>query len=424
MNFTDKKFGSTLAVNYLAASIIAASPIICIPFYLKILGLENWSYIGYMLLTQGVLAILDGGLVLGFIRGFSEQLKLGKKNALVLLKTLENFFLYFLLILISGLLLIYLFFIPILLKVTNDLVLIYCVMGGIGIYALNSLCLPHKAFLTANKRQKQNNMLSAFGVSAKHSIAIYLMGLYPSIMCFLIVHLSITFLESIIRIYMAWWSQSEKPKSNYSVIKKYKSELFQISSATILGSVCLQVDKFIAAILLSKTSFAKYSIAATLGIGVIQIIYPILSTSLPNFLNASDNKEKLYKLNYRLFIFIFIIITVGWTVWSFIGKILTEIFLQSSSIATEIFPLITIFLVGSSIYFVNGIIHNNLLAYKLTNYILLGNLLTLLSLLTILPFLIISFGLYGACFGWCLATSITTTVNTYAFCKNIILKSS
>ena len=98
MNFTDKSFRSTLIVNYLAAFVIAASPLVSIPFYLHVLGLENWSYIGYMLLTQGIFAIIDSGLVLAFMTSFSEQIKLEKQNVFVLLRSLEKLASYLLIL--------------------------------------------------------------------------------------------------------------------------------------------------------------------------------------------------------------------------------------------------------------------------------------------------------------------------------------
>ena len=84
-----------------------------------------------------------------------------------------------------------------------------------------------------------------------------------------------------------------------------------ITFSTILGGAILQLDKLIAATMLDKIDFAKYSIAVVLGVGAAQLFYPIFSTTLPKYLSA-NGKTKLLKILNKKFFIIFSSLIIFW----------------------------------------------------------------------------------------------------------------
>ena len=180
MKKKDKNFKKTLTINYIMMFVISASPLIAIPFYLKIIGIEKWSYIGFFILVQGILSIVDSGLIIGFIKAFSEEKENG--NAFLLLKTVERLIYFFSLVLIIIIFIItsILFFINFYINLDENL--IFCLIGGVCFYLGNLISLPHKGFLISHNFQNQNYMISALMISTRHIVTVLIMKFIPTIL--------------------------------------------------------------------------------------------------------------------------------------------------------------------------------------------------------------------------------------------------
>ena len=180
-----------------------------------------------------------------------------------------------------------------------------------------------------------------------------------------------------------------------------------MSASTIVGAVNIQLDKFIAALMLSKINFSIYMISSTIGIGVIQIIYPILSTSLPDYINNSLNKHKIKLLNLKLFQIAFVLIFVSWFFWYFLGNIILNLYLQDKILSSNMLPVVTLLFIGSSFYFISGIMYNNIVSRNFTKIVLFNNVIMVLSTILLQPIFISIYGILGACSSWIIANIIS-----------------
>ena len=398
MNFTDKTLQTTLFTNYGLHGITAAVQILVLPIYIKLVGLSEWAYIGYLLLAQSLLTLIDSGLIIGLQRIFSQHIKEAQKkyNAL---KTLESlmFLMLVCIFLIISLVISLLYYLGFFETNFNTLA---SIIGGVLIYLALAQTLPHKALLLTNNKQILNNGLTLIMLTTRHAFAILLLSLFLNIMSFILAHLFFALIESVIRFYITWSSNRKEAKFDISIFLIHKKDLKFITFSTILGGAILQIDKLIAATMLNKTDFAKYSVAVVLGVGTIQLFYPIFSTTLPRYLSAKGNSKLLTKLNVKIFSIIFSALIIFWFLWFLLGTKFISIYLGDSVNHDEMFLYISVFLVGSSLYSIGGTLQNNVLSFNLVNLIFYTNLSCLIIVLIGQPLLIHFFDIKGACFGW------------------------
>ena len=407
---TDKSLKITLFTNYGIYALTALAQIITLPMYLSLFGLDNWAYIGYLLLTQSLFSLIDAGFILGLQKIFSLNSK-NYKNNFDILKTFE-IITFLMIITISILVIIGFVFNEFLEIIKINVKTFNSIIGGIAIYAALALSLPHKAFLLTNNRQILNNSLTCLMLILRHSVAIIFLSFFLNILTFIFVHLFFAIAETLIRIFMTWSSNRNKSRVNFTIISIHRKDLTKIILSTILGAAVLQVNKLIAANMLNEINFAKYTIAVTLGIGVVQLMYPLNSTTLPKYLSAKGDLKILNVLNFKIGFFIIVILSFCWIAWNFLGIKLINLYLGSSVDANEIYNYITIFLIGSSLYTFAGIIQNNIMSHSLVSVLFYNNLICLVLITLMQPFLIYKFGINGACLGWVCINLITIIIHT------------
>lgn len=398
MNFTDKTLSSTLTINYGLAAISAIVPLICIPFYINLIGLAEWAYVGYLLVVQGLFSIIDSGILVGLIRIFSIEINRNSEKYDIL-RTLELLMFLFLL---SFSILIAL---PCLIAIQFDIIetepkVLASVIGGLAMYIVLALSIPHKAFLLSNNRQVSSNGLTALILVMRHSSAIFIMNFFPSVLTFIYVHLFFALVETIWRMFMSWSNQRKHSKLDLSIIKSHKTQLSSITGSTIIGAAAIHIDKIIAAAMLSGTDFAKYTIAATIGIGMIQLFSPIFGTTQPRYLEANGNNKLLSALNLKISLLLFSITLALWVLWLSTGTQLVNFYLGANINSEELFGYISIFLFGSTLYAVGGLFQNNVLSHGLISTILHTNIGLVVAICLFQPFFIEKFGINGACMGW------------------------
>ena len=179
----EKKLHHNLIANYIAAIVNVVMPVVMLPFYLKVLGIEQWGVIAIAFLSQSLLTIIDSGLSQAFTREFSAKSKeLLTLNKIYTTSTIINIGLVCIsaigaLVLISVYDRIY----PVENPLKHD-AWIY----GVLIFSAASISTVSKSLLVAIERQILVSSLALSSTISRHAIAFWMLQYDGTVQTFFI----------------------------------------------------------------------------------------------------------------------------------------------------------------------------------------------------------------------------------------------
>ena len=191
------------------------------------------------------------------------------------------------------------------------------------------------------------------------------------------------------------------PAERYTAKFSYKSLeviwkfAIGVSGFTILSLILTQSDKIIMSKMLSLEMFGYYTLATTMGLSLLRIMYPVASSVYPNFIKLASLGEiaslsELYHKSCQLMSILLLPVALIAAIFSY-----EVIFLwtQSEEIAKNTYLLARFLILGMTL---NGLVHipcTLMLAFGVTRYIFKINLM---ALIIQIPLLYILVSLYGA----------------------------
>ena len=261
-----------------------------IPLYIKILGLESYSFISFSFVIFGIISIIDSGLTSTLSKEFASQQKT-TEDKLKLLSTLE----YFYLILIAALIAVFFLFSGSISEKWLNLnslnpeeAAFYLKILGVGLsfqllsnfYMGGMIGLENQ--ILANKYQ------IAFGV-LKNGVVILIILAKSSLLYFFLWQTVVTvfyvvFLRYKLQSYILgkkYFSLHIKfDKTVFLYVWKFAVGMLVIS---IVASINTQLDKIVISKLLSIDQLGIYNIAGTLSQSLFVLVTPISMALLPRF---------------------------------------------------------------------------------------------------------------------------------------------
>lgn len=317
-----------------------------LPIYITQLGVMQWGAISLAFMAQSLMAIVDSGLSQALTREFAARSSdLCGLRKTYTTSTISNIIaVCFISIIAIGIIEINKLLFPSSAALKYD-----AWFYGVLLFCTSSISSVSRSLLIAMEKQVLLSGINIFFTISRHSFAFILLHKYKTIDSFFLCHIAVQGIESVARFVVA--HKKLKPEIyvfDHSIFKEIKSFLFGISIAVIVGALTFNLERLIVSSMVSLEQFGIYSVAATLGTGVIQLIYPITQAIFPSLIRHNTVETKRSVL--RLIASAFFILIICWTFYSVHGEGLLDLYLKGAD-TTIIFPLLTIYLAGSSINF-------------------------------------------------------------------------
>lgn len=261
----------------------------------------------------------------------------------------------------------------------------------------------YRSLLLGTQNQVLLNTIITTSTVFRQLGGIVVVFIWPSLVAYITWHLCCTILDTIIKRTYAWQKIKLNNPHLYwdsQLMKSLFSPVLNMSIATIIGALTIQIDKLFLSGMVSVEKFGYYMIASSIATGILQLIYPVVNAVIPYAVSFKHDPVKLRAFNFRyakFVIFALIALTISYTL---IGKYFLLFWLLDAKIAGEVYYILNFLLIGTVLNSLYTIGYINWLIQGLTLKIFKVNLIALITSAICVPLLISKFGLVGASFGW------------------------
>lgn len=398
----------TIFWNYLGTATSIGLQLLVMPWYLSVLGSTLFGLIQLMLLIQTFSSILDSGISQVLVREVVTQFDkpiVGAKETAQLLFSFERIYLFF-----SSALLLFAFLIPF--SISRDLIdlvttsaytkktaLIYAI-------ALFSVQFPgtlYRATLIGLNHQTSLSKSIFFFSILRHVGGGIIVYFFPSISSYFVWHFFTGLVETISRNRLAWKYLSfnlSTIRFSFSNIKSVFRSVSLISVAVWLGAISTQLDRTILSQMVSIEEFGFYSLASSIALGLLQIIYPLIQAYTPILIKIKNNGPQFYRTSIHVFLIAFSLMLFAFLGFLFVGKQTLVFWLQNESVGTNVYQVLIVLLIGTLFNSLYSVGYLNWLIFDKVRMMVLTNALSIGFCILTTPLLIKYQGVLGAAFGW------------------------
>jgi len=398
-----------ILANYVGTGIVVVAPVLALPWYLGALGASQFGLIGFIMMLQVMLGLIDGGMSQALVREISVRFgkeQTGEQEVAVLLFGFER--LYWLFALVAALIMA--------LSAgvigqhwlnLGDLPVALGTQAVIGAGILFAVQFPgsiYRSMLIAAQAQVPLNAIMSISSLFRHLGAVLILLKWPLLVAYLGWHCAVGLLETLVRARYAWGCMSTVRRKDIiwssTVLKNTWVIVTGMSAATLLGALTVQMDKIILSNMAPIDQFGYYVIAASVSIGVLQMINPLIQAVLPRVIQLRDDSAELRLLSMKLFKWIALIVGAGGLCFLLMGRWLLNLWLGNEQAVTVVFPVLSVLLIGSAFNAFYNVGYINWLAHEKVRRILQVNALALILSVLLIPLLVYWQGVIGAAFGW------------------------
>lgn len=403
-----------ILANYLGTGAVVLAPILALPWYLSELGARQFGLIGFIVLFQTVLGLLDAGLGQALVREFAvrfDATEVGRRNAASLLFGFERIYWVFavgvaaLAMLLAG---------PVATQWLNlnglpESVGREAVLGAALIFAFQFPGSVYRSLLIGAQAQVPLNATLLAGALLRHGGGVAVVIAWPTLTAYLAWHVAIALLETLVRARLAWGTlQTRRSRLAWdaAALRPVWKLFAGMSGAALLGALTVQMDRIVLSRMVDIEQFGYYSIAATVAVGSLQLIHPLTQAMLPRAIQLRADAPALRRLNFRLLGLIAAVVASCALVFAALGEWLLGVWLKSPAAVSIVHPLLSVLLAGTALNAFYNVGYMNWLASRRIDRVFQVNALSLALAATLIPFLVSSYGAPGAAFGW-LAINLT-----------------
>lgn len=393
--------------NYVGVGLAALAPILALPWYLEALGPKQFGLIGFILMLQAVLGLLDAGMSQALVREVTVRFNSanGGRSTATLLFGFER--IYWIFALCAGC-------VTILLADTiagNWLNLEglplesgrEAIYGAAAIFAVQFPGSIYRSLLVGVQAQVAFNGIMLGGVLLRHIGGVLVVLVWPALSAYLIWYALVALLETLVRGRWAWGAIGVKRSQAEWEINELRPAwklAVVMSGATWLGALTLQMDKIVLSRMVSIEQFGYYTIAAMVAAGMLQLIYPLVQAVLPRAIQLRTDAAALRRLSIKLVWMIGLITGLGALIFIAAGNWLLGVWLRNPLAVDAIYPLLAVLLVGTALNAFYNVGYIFWIVYEKTNRVFQVNAWALALSVVLMPLLVTWQGTIGAAFGW------------------------
>ena len=405
-----------LFANYVGATLIIITPIVTLPWYLKLLGSEQFGLLSLANFLQTLLGLIDAGISQALIREFSirfEKTPYGFKRCANLLSGFERIY-WIITITMTFLILISSQY---LIKnwLNNDYIsqennLDIALYGAIGLFVVQFPGCVYRGFLIGSENHILFNKILSSSIFFRSFFGLILLNIWPSLTTFFIWNFFVSFIEILLKMKFSWkilYPEMLLQKRDYlPELRKVQSNVTKLSLSVFLGALITNIDKIILSHIVPIKEFGYYVIATTIATGLLQTIYPLIQTLLPIASKLVNERQKLKKLYIKTSATIFLIFSSISIFILYYGEFFIQLWLKIHEAVYLVNYFLQFLLIGSFINALYNIGYVNWLAQNKISNILYVNIVGLITSLIFTPIFIHWYGTVGAAISWIAVSTI------------------
>lgn len=399
---------NNIIANYLGAVAMVAAPVLALPWYLSILGSQQFGLISFVIALQAFLSLLDSGVSQVSMREFSVRMNEtneGRFSAATLLFGFER--IYWIVAISAGIITLSLSGVIsshwLMLDSESTALGLEAVCGAAIIFTAQFPGTLYRSFLAGAQAQVALNTIVVSGLLLRHVGGVVLLTIWPTLSTYLIWQGSIAILETLVRRQYAWkilHIKRAKLHWNPVELNAVWPAVAKMSGAVFMGALAVQMDKIILSRMVPIEQFGYYAIAATISQGVLNLIYPLVQALSPRIMQLSLSPLALRAINIKLAAAIAMMVGAGTVGFIVAGEMVLGFWLRDAKVVAMVYPILSILLIGSALNAFYHVGYFNWLANGQVKRILMVNVISLMVCILITPPLVTWQGIIGATFGF------------------------
>jgi O-antigen/teichoic acid export membrane protein len=399
-----------LIANFSGVGLSSLVHFVCIPFYVKLMGIESYGLIGFHIMLMGALQIFDLGLSPTINRELARYSVQTDKadEARDFVRTLE-ISCWCLGIITGAAIMSAASFITTHWISTGSLPLVevQCAIVAMGVIA--ALQWPLSLYVGGLMGLQHQVLANAVRVAVSivsHGGAVAILWLYsPTITCYLTWQLGVAAVQTLLVAYCLW---SHMPRSTRRAT--FSPQLIRgiwrfaagMSGITFTALIIAEMDKVMLSKLLTLENFGYYTLAGMLSGGLYTVIWPIYCAFFPTFssLVAEHDEFRLRVLYHRAAQIMAVVVLPVSAVAMLFSEDILDMWTGDRVGAHISAPILSWLVIGTALNGLMNIPHALQIAYGWTRIGLTLNLIFVVIMFPGIFYLVTSFGAVGGAMAW------------------------
>jgi O-antigen/teichoic acid export membrane protein len=352
-------FKLNLAANLTGSAWTMLVQLACIPLYIKFMGVEAYGLIGFYVMLQALLQVLDLGLSPTMNREMARYSVQPEKadEARDLVRTLEVG--YWLIGIIIGVALV----------AASPWLAVHWIRANsipvrgvkqavvlMGILAVFQWPMSfYQGGLTGLRKQVLFNLLRIIAATATNGGAALVLWLVsPTIQVFFLWLIVTNAVMVVLWTTFLWKSLpcgTRAPHLNFGLLRNIGRFAAGISGIATFSLILGQADKVVLSRVFSLTVFGYYTIAGVFGTGLVLIVASVFNTIFPQFsaLVEQGNEEAIIRLYHRGTQLMLLLIIPLTSVLSLFSVEVLQLWTRNAAVARNAGPIATILVLGAAL---------------------------------------------------------------------------
>lgn len=392
-----------------------------VPFYLEHLGIEAYGLIGLFITIQSFLQLLDFGLAPTINREVARCSASGNlREAAILLHTLAVMYW----VVAGAIAVVLVTLAPFigdhwlqLQKIPKETVTHAVMLMGLVIASRWPVGLYQGALMGAQRLTVSSALNIAVVTLGNFGAVGVLAFLSPTIEAFFIWQAAVGLIYVFVVRQAAWHVLGGFERSRFSADALRRVWRFSAGMGGIAVSaiVLMQLDKVLLSRILTLADFGRYMLAASVASGLYVLLMPVFNVIYPRMsaLVAVGDTQKLivlYRNGTRLLLAALFPLAIAAAVFA---KDLVAVWTGNAELASDVAPVVSLFLIGTAM---NGVMHFPYalqLAYGTTRLPLLINAILIAVLVPVTIALSLSYGAVGGAAAWAILNTAYVFLGTW-----------
>jgi O-antigen/teichoic acid export membrane protein len=403
-------FKGELSANFAGMSWSALIQIVCVPLYIKLLGIESYGLIGFYLMFQTMLQVLDLGLSPTINREMARYSVHPERAAEArdLVRTLEAG--YWLIGMVAGTAFalassaIATHWIKAITMPVESTRRALMLMGILAIFQWPFSL--YQGGLMGLRRQVLFNVQKVIAVTISNGGAVLILWFVsPTIEAFFLWLIAVSAVQVVFLTTFFWKSlprAGRAPRLDFSLLRSIGRFAAGMSGITVFSLVLGQADKVLLSKLLSLTAFGYYTLAGIFGTGMVMVVSSVFNTIYPRLsaLVAQRDEAKLILLYHEATQVMVLLTVPAALVLSFFSVEVLQLWTGSQEIARNAGPIASILVLGTALNGLMYLPYSLQLAYGWTS---IGLKITMFLTIVVVPaiwYMARHYGPIGAAYVW------------------------
>jgi O-antigen/teichoic acid export membrane protein len=400
-----------VAANLAGKAWSAAVSLVAVPVYLHILGIEGYGIIGFFLSLSAILSLLDLGLGMALNRQLAQYSVQGgrARDMRDLVRTLEV--IYWLVGLGIGIVVaaaapwfarhwLQLGELP------EAVAAQTLVLMGIAIACQWPRALYAGGLVGLQRLVMLNVIAAAFATVLNAGAVIVLWAVAPTLQAFMIWHIAISLLETVVTGVVLWRrlpAAPGRPAFSRRLLREIWRFAAGMTGISTMAVVLTQLDKVILSRLLALDAYGYYTLAWRVASGLYYLAAPITAAFFPRFtqLAALNDQRELARLYHRGTQFMSVALLPLVAMIALFPAELLLLWTRDAATAQGSSRLLAWLILGTAL---NGLMNLPLavqLAHGATRLVFVTNTAAVLVLAPLLYYVTLRHGALGAAWIWC-----------------------